>query len=68
MHGNMKIETDTKTEKTIYLGFVIVAIFQYRNNFSNDGYIAFFRAYLATILKALDKLNWVCHQIFPIRI
>ena len=32
----MKNQTDTETEKTIYYiskGFVILAIFQYRNNF-----------------------------------
>jgi hypothetical protein len=42
---------DTEKEKTIkYLsrGFMIRAIFQYRNNSLND-YIAFFRAYLVTI-------------------
>ena len=53
----MKNETDTETETTIYYisrGFVIVAIFQYKNNSLNDSkYIAFFRAYLVTILKAL---------------
>ena len=35
----MKNETDTETEKTIYYisrGFVILAIFQYMNNSSND--------------------------------
>ena len=34
MHGNMKNETDTEAEKTIYYisrGFVILEIFQYRN-------------------------------------
>ena len=39
LHGNMKNETDTETEKTIYYitrGFVILAIFKYRNNSLND--------------------------------
>ena len=55
MHWNKKNETDT--EKTIYYtsrGLVILAIFQYRNNSFNGGqYIAFCRAYLVIILKAL---------------
>ena len=52
----MKNKTDTETEKTVYYisrDFVILAIFQYRNNSLNDSNIAFFKAYLATILKAL---------------
>ena len=39
LHGNMKNETDTETEKTNYyisIGFVILVIFQYRNNSLND--------------------------------
>ena len=39
LHGNMKNETDTETEKTIYYiyrGFLILEIFQYRINSLND--------------------------------
>ena len=35
LHGNLKNEPDTKTEKTIYYisrGFVILATFPYRNS------------------------------------
>ena len=39
MHGNIKNEADTETEKTVYYisrGFVILAIFQYKNNSLNE--------------------------------
>ena len=54
----MKNETDTETETPIYYisrGFVILEIFQYRNNSLNDSTLAFFRVYLVTILKAISR-------------
>ena len=50
LHGNMKKKQTQKILFTTYVsrGFVILEIFQYRNN-DKCQYIALFRAYLVTI-------------------
>ena len=48
----MKNETDTEIENTTYL-VLFLESFQYRT----WQYIAFFRAYLITMLKALGKIT-----------
>ena len=56
MHRNKKKEVDTEKGKLIYYDFR--GFCDVRNNsFIDSKYIAFFRAYLVTVLKALVSIR-----------